>query len=99
MADSEVETAKVTRVGVFSLAGTFALVSLFSSIIFSVVIAIILPGVLNAFHFQLPFNLSFSYFVLYVLGSAIVTFISFLVLGLFYNLSALATKGIKLYSS
>ncbi|MCL5730216.1 MAG: hypothetical protein M1165_01450 [Candidatus Pacearchaeota archaeon] len=98
MAD-EVETALVRKIGVFSLAGTFALVSLFSSIVLSVIIALVFPVVSRLYPGPLPFQLSTIYLVAYCIGSAFITFISFLILGLFYNLSSLITKGIKLYSS
>lgn len=98
MADEEVEKVKIKKVGIFSLAGTFALVSFFSSIIFSVIVGLIFPIVEGLLPFALPFQLSITYLVIYCIGSAVVTFITFLILGLFYNLSALITKGIKLYS-
>ena len=98
MVDEEVEVASVKRIGVLSLAGTLALVSLFGSIIFSVIIYLVLPMILSLLSFQLPVQVSLVNLVLFCAGSAVVTFISALILGLFYNLSSLITKGIKLYS-
>lgn len=99
MGDEEVEVANVKRVGVLSLAGTFAFISFFSSIIFSVILYFVVPMVLGLFSLQSPVPISVVNLLLFCLGSAVTTFILTIFLGLFYNLSALITKGIKLYSS
>ncbi len=98
MADEEVEETNIKAVGILSLAGTFALISLFGSIIFAVILHFVLPLILGLLPFQLPFQISTGYLILFCIGSAVFTFISTLILGLFYNLSSLITKGIKLYS-
>ena len=98
MVDEEVEVTKIKAVGVLSLAGTFALISLFGSIIFAVIFALFFPLISGLLPFQLPFQISIGYLILFCIGSAVVTFILTSLCGLFYNLSSLITKGIKLYS-
>lgn len=98
MADEETEIANVKKIGVLSLAVNFALISLFSSIIFSLIVYFVFPLVTGLLPFVIPFQISLNYILIFCAGSTVITFILFLILGLFYNLSAKITKGIKLYS-
>jgi len=98
MADEELEVAKIKKVGVLSLAITIGLITLFANILFSIILYFVLPVLIGLLPFVLPFQISTKYLIFYCIGSTVVTFISSLILGLFYNLSALITKGIKLYS-
>ncbi len=98
MDDGEVEEVKIRKIGVLSLAGTFALVSLLSNIILSIIVSIVFPIIAGLVPIIQPYQPTLTYILIFCIGSTVVTFISFLILGLFYNLSALITKGIKLYS-
>ena len=98
MAKEEVEAVKIKRVGVLSLAITVALITLFANIIFSIILYLVLPLLIGLLPFALPFQISIVNIIMYCIGSMVVTFFLTLIVGLFYNLSALITKGIKLYS-
>ncbi|HTZ42042.1 MAG TPA: hypothetical protein VMC07_02440 [Candidatus Omnitrophota bacterium] len=95
---TETEIAKVRKVGVLSLAGTFALITFFFNIILGGIIYLVFPVVTGLLPFSIPFVLSFNYIILFVIGTSVLTFFYFLIFGMFYNLSSLITKGVKLYS-
>jgi hypothetical protein len=98
--DEEVEAVKIRRIGVLSFAGTFAIINMISGFVLSLIFLLIMPLILPAGTLSiLPFQISsLALLAIVTLGYGLVTFIFLIIAGLFYNLAALITKGIKLYS-
>ncbi len=95
--EEPIEAVKIKRIGVLSLAGTFAIANIISGFLISIILILLMPLISSSF--ILPFQMtSLTIIFVVTLGFGLITFISFIIAGLFYNLAALITKGIKLYS-
>ncbi len=103
MIQKELSETRIVKVGVLSLANTFAIINLFVGFLFGIFfmfLSLIVSSLLGPYSSLIPsLNLGPLSLIVFSLGYGIMGFISGLLGGLFYNLASKISKGIKLYSN
>jgi len=104
MIEGEVQEARITKIGVISLANTFGIINVFVGLIFGFFLWLSFSLLSSVISSASPLSVSsivgpFPLLVILPLLYGIFGWITGLIGGLFYNLSSKVTKGIKLYSS
>src|SRR5271157_5789533 len=101
MVEEPVEAVKIKKIGILSFAGTLTIANLLLTALILLIAFIFFGSQISSSNLLslLPLQtLSLPVFLILFLGYGLLTFISSIIAGLFYNLASLMTRGIKLYS-
>lgn len=93
----ELEAVTIRKVGVLSIGGMAAFIGLFAGILL-MILTFIFSIVFGNYLSAEGLTIGPMIYTWILIGSVLLNFIAGLILGLFYNLSAMIVKGVKLYA-